>query len=128
MHAAPRAGSTAATTVRPFIAFALLALALYSLLAHWEQRGAEAPQFSMDPTQVSFDINVAHNKPASSLAEIPAHPAQPSTKPEPTPEPDKPAVSTYNSADYPRRVVAHFMVSTYLGGAERRTDHLSLAW
>jgi hypothetical protein len=86
--------------VRPFIAFAVLALALYSLLAHWEQRGKGGPMFQ-DPdaidAQTVFEIDVAGSHGAvgdhNDLGVI-------------TPPADK-----YDPTKFPRKVIAHFMVS-----------------
>lgn len=104
MHAsvpAARPPANATAAARPFIAFALLALALYSLLAHWEQHGAEAPKFSTDGSQVAFEINMAASKAQEAVVtgtgEVDIATGSSGSK--------------YNSAKHPRRVVAHFMVS-----------------
>lgn len=102
MHGTRAPPRTTAAAVRPFIAFALLALALYSLLAHWEQRGDAGPTFA-DPDypekQSPFEINVL--KPGSKQSsgdsglELATEVGQ----------------DGYNSAEFPRKVVAHFIVS-----------------
>lgn len=80
--------STGNPIVRPLATFVLLALAVYSLLAHWEHHGGGHPSFG---PMGNLDIHV-----------LPGYGGKPShTKPT-TPPP-------YNGTG--RAVVAHFMVS-----------------
>jgi hypothetical protein len=110
MYAPATPVSRTTTAARPFVAFALLALALYSLLAHWEQRFSSVPMFS-DPEHPSaqhifeIDVAVAGSGGTASHDDLSAI------------DESKP----YNPADYPRKVVAHFMVSR----ADRRAGQLS---
>ncbi|KAL1412911.1 hypothetical protein Q8F55_000660 [Vanrija albida] len=120
--------------VRPFLTFAVLCLALYSLLAHWEQFGGPGPHLpGGKEKQVIFQASEhdsgMHNKPGTHGGGVPAggdhghHGGAPasghnSSLPRPI----------LASTGYERRVVAHFMLgNTYPFTEKNWEDTFDLA-